>query len=295
MLNLSKSYFVEKAIMKNYHNKKLLKKIIKFKKEKIITKNIINKKILEIKKLKHNLEKEKNINQKKIEFVSHLAHEFKTPLNAIIGFINLLEENPTLNEKQKKYCKNILCASKHLLHLSEYSIDMARLETNKLELNYSEFYPHQIIEEILSILEGEITQKHLFIKTKLSKTIIFADKRRFKQLVYNLIGNAIKYNKFGGTIFIKTFKTTKQFYFSIKDTGIGIEEKSQNEIFKFLTNIINPNFSNTDCHGIGLSLCKKIINLHNGEINFISKVNIGSKFWFFIPLQKISKTITKYV
>ena len=285
-----------------YTSKKLLKKVIKLKKEikelkkhKLITQNIIKKKNIAIEKLNINLESQKIINKQKIELVSHLAHEFKTPLNAIIGFVNLLEESLALNEKQKKYCENILSAANHLLHLSNYAIDMSRMETDKLELSYSEFYPHEIIEEVQSILEAEITKKHLFVKTKLSKTIIEADKRRFKQLIYNLVGNAIKYNKLGGSILIKTFIYKKKFYFCIQDTGIGIQEESKKKIFEFLSNIPNSSLKNAESRGIGLSLCKKIISLHNGEINFCSKPNIGTKFWFFIPLEKISTKLSQNI
>ena len=159
-----------------YTSKKLLKKVIKLKKEikelkkhKLITQNIIKKKNIAIEKLNINLESQKIINKQKIELVSHLAHEFKTPLNAIIGFVNLLEESLALNEKQKKYCENILSAANHLLHLSNYAIDMSRMETDKLELSYSEFYPHEIIEEVQSILEAEITKKTPLCKNKTLK------------------------------------------------------------------------------------------------------------------------------
>lgn len=260
----------------------------KIKKHKTTIQKIINKKNLEIKKLQIEIEKQKKINAQKIELISHLSHEFKTPLNAIIGFANLLKENKK-PEKQNRYCENILSASKHLLHISEYTIDMARAETNKTELNYSEFCPHEIIEEILSILEKEITQKHLFIKTNLKKTMITADKRRFKQLIYNLISNAIKYNIFGGSIWINTNFHKETFFFSIKDSGIGIPDEEKHKMFEFFSNIKNKDSDITESHGIGLALCKKIINLHNGELNFHSKINKGTTFWFYIPTKSIEK------
>ena len=287
--------------MKFYISKKLLKKIINlnkelkyFRKSKVIVQNIIYKKNSEIEKIKVELEKQKNINKRKIEFVSHLAHEFKTPLNAIIGFASLLSESSNLDEKQKKYCKNILSASNHLLHLSEYAIDMAWIEVDNLELNYSDFYPHKIVEEVLAILEEKITCKHLLVKTKLSKSLICADKRRFKQLVYNLVGNAIKYNVLGGSICIKTSFDKDVFFFCIKDTGIGISEESQNKVFDIFSNISNSYVCNMECRGIGLSLCKKIVNLHNGEVDFSSQKNVGSEFWFSLPqnIQQVNKNKT---
>ena len=266
--------------MKYLKNKK---KLYRLKKTNQKANIIIKTQESQIEKLSLNLEKAIKNNNQKLEFISHLSHELKTPLNAILGFASLMQESELPREKQIRYCQNILSASKHLLHLSEYTIDLARAETNNLELNYSEFCPTEIINEIISILEEQIVKKHLKITTNLDNQPIVADKRRFKQLVYNLLGNAIKFNLLGGFIKIDTKIKQNKFYFSIEDTGIGIQQDAQGKIFELFSNIHNKNYTDEDSHGIGLSLCKKIVNLHNGEINFVSLKNNGTKFWFILP------------
>ncbi len=229
-------------------------------------------------------------NKRKLEFISYLSHEFKTPLNAINGFTSLIMESELTEEKRIRFCGNILKASEHLYQVLENTIETARAEADKITLHFEEFNTNDVIQEVLAVLEEKIKEKNITLSKKLTDTKIYADKRRFRQLVYNLVGNACKFNYYGGKISVKTACEGRKFFFEIKDTGCGIDLKKQNEIFKFFSRIENENINDEDSSGIGLSLCKKIINLHGGEIDFESYPKKGSVFWFFLPQKTLIAT-----
>ncbi|MBS4760084.1 MAG: HAMP domain-containing histidine kinase [Clostridium sp.] len=229
--------------------------------------------------------KMKMSNDRKLEFLAHLAHEFKTPLNAIIGFASLMHTSDLSREKHNKFCGNILGAGKHLLQVVEYTMEMARAETDKLKLYYEKFDPNKVIREVLDILDEKRISKNIKLLLNLCDIEIIADKRRFKQLIFNLVGNAYKYTYEEGEVEIKTRKKDNNFYFEVRDTGDGIAADDQYKIFEFFSHLNKNKFENDDGSGVGLSLCKKIINLHKGEINFKSKLHHGTTFWFTLPVE----------
>lgn len=246
----------------------------------------------ELQKLNLKLLEAEISNKRKLEFIGYLSHEFKTPLNAINGFTSLMLETELPRETRVRFCKNIIKAFKHLYQILESTIETARAESDKIILSFEEFDTSEVINEVLSVLEEKIKIKNIHITHNLTKTIICADKRRFRQLVYNLVGNACKFNRYNGNIEIKTSCEGKKFYFEIQDTGYGIEPEKQAEIFEFFSHIENKNTDNKEGSGIGLSLCKKIINLHGGEIDFESYPQKGTKFWFFIPKEDTMQSQT---
>ncbi len=241
----------------------------------------------ELQKLNLKLLEAEIANKRKLEFISYLSHEFKTPLNAINGFTSLMLETELPRETRLRFCQNIIKASEHLCQILENTIETARAESDKITLCFEEFNPEVIIKEVLAVLEEKMKEKNIKVIKKLASTKIRADKRRFRQLVYNLVGNACKFNCQNGKIKIKTSCEGKKFYFEIEDTGCGIEPQKQTEIFEFFSHIENQNIDNNEGSGIGLSFCKKIINLHGGEIDFESCLQKGTKFWFFIPQQTV--------
>ncbi len=237
----------------------------------------------ELQKLNLKLLEAEIANKRKLEFISYLSHEFKTPLNAINGFTSLMLETELPKETRSRFCKNIIKASEHMYQILENTIETARAESDKIILSFEEFNSAVVIQEVLAVLEEKIKEKNIKVIKKLTSAKIRADKRRFRQLVYNLVGNACKFNCQNGQIKIKTSCKGKKFYFEIEDTGCGIELQKQTEIFEFFSHIENKNIDNNEGSGIGLCFCKKIINLHSGEINFESYPYKGTKFCFFIP------------
>ena len=224
-------------------------------------------------------------NKRKVEFLAGISHEFKTPLNSIIGFTEIIKAK-NKNKEVFKYTDNILQSSKHLLSLIEDVIDVSKSQYKLLELHYTKFKPKTEIIKIISILEEMIKEKNIKLKYTLIDAEISADKKRFRQLIYNLVSNAIKFNKKGGTINIITYIKNNEFFFDITDTGDGISKRDHEKIFNFFSQVNRSQLKRQLGSGIGLALCKKIIDAHKGEISFKSKLKKGSCFWFGLPIEK---------
>lgn len=223
-------------------------------------------------------------NKQKIQFLASISHEYKTPLNSIIGFSDILKSKLAGRDSEYKYIDNINKSAKFLLSLIQDILDMARAEFGKLELNYEYFYPKEIVEDIILSFDEQIKVKNINFSYTLMDVEIYADVRRFKQLIYNLISNAVKFNKSGGAVTIVSYiDECKNFIFEIKDSGDGIRKKDYSQIFNFFSQVNRNQFKRQQGSGVGLALCKMIVNAHNGEIGFKSKLNHGSTFWFKLP------------
>ena len=205
-----------------------------------------------------------------------LSHEFKTPLNSIIGFSDVLRFREK-DEVNKKYLNNISYSSHHLLSLIQDLLDATRAQYKPLELSKKKFNTASVIKNIIESFDNDC------IKYTLSNVQVFADEMRFRQVVYNLISNAVKFNTFQKTIQIITY-VDKNFVFEISDSGDGIKEEDISIIFDFFAQASESAQKRQIGSGVGLSLSKSIIEAHGGEIGVVSKENIGSTFWFSIPL-----------
>lgn len=221
--------------------------------------------------------------KERMDFLASISHEFKTPLNSILGFSQLLSLRNS-DSKLEKYIQNITSSSKILLGLIFDVLDLSRSQVKKMELKFETFSPKPVILEILSTLETQIKEKNIEVNYTLSEGVINADLRRFRQLVLNLISNAVKFNKNGGKITIVAYKNERnEFIFEIKDTGDGISKKDYSKIFKFFSQVNSDGLKRQEGSGIGLYLCKTIVEAHNGRIDFKSRLNHGTTFWVAIP------------
>lgn len=235
---------------------------------------------LEIMLLRIDLE---NHDKQKIQFLASISHEYKTPLNSIIGFSDILKDR--LDDTDEfKYIDNISKSAKFLLSLIQDILDMSRAEISKLELHKETFRTKEIIEDISYSFDEIVKSKNLHLSYTVVDVEIYADLRRFKQLIYNLISNAVKFNKLNGKITIVSYlDENNDFVFEIKDTGDGIRKKDYDTIFSFFSQVNRSVLKRQQGSGIGLALCKKIVEAHGGEIGFKSRLNSGSTFWFTIP------------
>jgi signal transduction histidine kinase len=227
-------------------------------------------------------------NKRKMEFLAGIAHEFKTPLNAIIGFAEMLQEKAQ-NLKHLdslKYIVNILQGSRHLLSLIEDIIDVSKSQYKSMELNYTVFSPRDEIIKILQTLEKMFEEKNIELNYTLSYVKISADIKRFRQLIYNLVSNAIKFNEQNGKVTVFTYVTNEHFFFEITDTGDGISKKNYDKIFNFFSQVNRSQLKRQSGSGVGLALCKRIIDAHGGNISFSSQIKKGSTFWFDLPITK---------
>lgn len=223
-------------------------------------------------------------NKRKIEFLAGISHEFKTPLNSIIGFAEILKSQEK-DTKRFNHINNILQSSKHLLTLIEDVLDVSKSKYKHLELSYSVFSPRDEITQILFALNEMIKEKNIDLSYTLTDIKISADIKRFRQLIYNLVSNAIKFNKKNGKINILTYVSEDKFFFEITDTGDGISKKNYEKIFNFFSQVNRSQLKRQLGSGVGLAMCKMITDAHKGEISFLSKIKQGSSFSFSLPIR----------
>lgn len=219
----------------------------------------------------------------KNNFLSHVSHELRTPLNSIIGFSDLLSAGccGCLNDKQNEYVNDIKISGLHLLGMINEILDIAKLESNAMKMNYSHFIVEQAITETVNIVKPLAMKKNININFINDSNSITADYQKFQQILFNLLSNAIKFTKEDGNIEIKSKQTSKYLYISIKDDGIGIDKKYHKKIFKKFEQI--ENITNQSSTGLGLTITKELVKLHNGKIKLISEIGKGSIFEIKIP------------
>lgn len=227
----------------------------------------------------------------KSEFLAAMSHELRTPLNAIIGFsdVLILEIGGTLNETQKGYVKDIFNAGQNLLLIINDILDLSLVEAGKTELVKEKFSVHELLEETMTLIKNKAIKHHINIIRDIDPQLEFmsGNKQKIKQVLFNLLSNAVKFSKEeGGTITIAVKKLDGMVRFSISDTGIGIEEKDLNRLFKEFQQLDSGITRKYGGSGLGLAISKKLVELHGGGITVKSIYGEGSTFAFSIPVQK---------
>ncbi len=234
-------------------------------------------------------------NRAKSDFLATMSHELRTPLNSIIGFSDLMLTSSIGDpEMQKKFMGNISTSGKHLLSLINNILDLSKIEAGKMELNYELFVVAITIEEVKQLVTPLADKKG--IKLEFTKDggleKIYADRLRFKQILFNLTSNAIKFTPPGGKITISAVKIRDKAQFSVEDTGIGISEDNKRKLFQPFTQLDPSTTRRYEGTGLGLSLVKKFIEMHEGQIWVESELGKGTKFTFKLPLEPISNEKT---
>ncbi len=221
------------------------------------------------------LDKAKNL------FLANISHELRTPLNAIIGFSQALDSKifGELNEKQTEYIKDIQISGLHLLGMINEILDISKLEANAMKFSPIELNPEQVIQEVVNILEPLYKNKNItvYFNSEFSGKIK-ADYQKFQQILYNLLSNAIKFTPKNGKIEIFSASNNKNYILKIKDNGIGIDKKYHNKIFKKFVHLNNVYTKNQNSTGLGLTITKELVKLHNGKITLESELNKGTTF-----------------
>ncbi len=224
--------------------------------------------------------------QFKTEFLATMSHELRTPLNAIIGFTDLLLEGSygDLNKNQRDFLNDIKNSAIDQFEMVKNILDISKIESGILVLNKKKFSLNNIVEQVQTTLKHEYSKKGLIFKIEGldSEKEIYADLIRFKEILFNLISNAIKYT-IEGQITLKIQEQSDQWLFKVRDTGIGIARKDYTLIFKEFRRVNSSHVNSIPGSGLGLSLTKRLVELHRGEISFFSVEGEGTTFTFSIP------------
>lgn len=229
-------------------------------------------------------------NRAKSDFLATMSHELRTPLNSIIGFSELIISGGTggISDTQKRFITNIAASGKHLLSIINNVLDISKIEANKMELDNQTFSVAEVFTEVRQLISPMAMKKQLkveFFRDDRLETI-YADKTRFKQILFNLISNAIKFTPKDGSVSVHASQNGDMAVFVVRDTGIGISEEDISKLFQPFTQLdsaINRQYEGT---GLGLSLVKKFVEIQNGRIWVESKPGEGTTFTFELPLIK---------
>jgi two-component system sensor histidine kinase/response regulator len=233
--------------------------------------------------------------QAKSLFVSSMSHELRTPLNAILGFAQLLEMEQ-LTTAQRQPLQQINRAGLHLLDLINQVLDLAKIEAGKLEIEHISFNLHDLLNDAIDMIKERAESKQLAINTRFDEhlpILVLGDPTRLRQVLINLLGNAIKFTESGSVSLHVTCPTNSNtLLFEVIDTGIGMSESAQNRLFKAFSQAdesITRQFGGT---GLGLSLSKDLVELMDGHIGVDSELGKGSRFWFSMTLHVSDTEVT---
>ena len=229
-------------------------------------------------------------NQHKSEFLANMSHELRTPLNAIIGFSEVLLERlfGELNEKQDDYLKDIHSSGKHLLSLINDILDLSKVEAGRMELDLATFDLPSAISNAMTLIR-ERAQRHaitlaLDADPELGEAV--ADERKFKQILLNLLTNAVKFTPDGGRIEVSARRDADNIVVAVHDTGIGIAAEDQAAVFEEFRQVGRHYTNKQEGTGLGLALTRKFVELHGGRIWLESEPGKGSTFTFTIPIKR---------
>ncbi|MFL0796759.1 MAG: response regulator [Cellvibrionaceae bacterium] len=240
--------------------------------------------------LNHALEQANAAMAAKSRFLASASHELRTPLNAIIGFSHLLPDKIKNEppEQSLEACQLINEAGLHLLSLIDEIIDNAKFEDKEQPLEYTDVDTVALLKDCQAYLKQDVEDKNIeFILDINDETTLNTDGRRLKQVLLNLISNAVKYGKEGGTISVKTFRPNADtLAFSVSDDGIGIDQKYHDQVFEFF-NRLGAEASEIQGSGIGLSTSKALVEQLGGSMSFESELGKGTTFTFSVFDQRI--------
>jgi len=227
--------------------------------------------------------------QHKSEFLANMSHELRTPLNAIIGFSEVLSERMfgELNEKQEEYLKDIYASGMHLLSLINDILDLSKIEAGRMELELMDFDLPAALDSALTLVRQRAARRGISLDSNVDERLgqIQADERKIRQVVLNLLSNAIKFTPEGGRIEVGAVPRDGSVEVSVSDTGIGIAPEDQEAVFEEFRQVGTAE-KKAEGTGLGLTLCRKFIELHGGRIWVKSQVGAGSTFGFTIPKRR---------
>ncbi|MBZ9633875.1 sensor histidine kinase [Clostridium sp. FP1] len=244
-------------------------------------------------KIKENLiEKAKEYENIKDQFFSTISHELKTPLNIILGVVQLIDKTfcqekfCTNHEKLKKYMNISKQNCFRLVKLINNLIDINKFDSGFMHMEYKNYNIVSVVENITLSIAEYVESKgiQLIFDTEIEERIVSCDAEKLERVMLNLLSNSIKFTKCGGTIMVSIYDKVESILISVKDTGIGIPIDMKEKVFDRFTQVDSTLRREAEGSGIGLSLVKAIVELHKGTINLESSVGIGSEFIIEFPV-----------
>jgi PAS domain S-box-containing protein len=240
-----------------------------------------------------NLELERNnlrlqeVDRLKSVFLASMSHELRTPLNSIIGFTGIILQGLAgpINQEQKKQLGMVKSNAAHLLALINDILDMSKIEAGKLDVSMDEFSFNEVVSEAIENFSHAVNEKGLILKSEMPGTIrIYSDRRRIKQVLLNLINNAIKFTD-TGSILVQARENSENLECSVIDTGKGIADEHINRLFQPFQQVDYSLIKKYQGSGLGLYLCKRMLDILGGSIGVASQLDKGSIFTFKVPLK----------
>jgi len=227
----------------------------------------------------------KELDRLKSMFIASMSHELRTPLNSIIGFTGILLQGMSgeLTEEQEKQLSIVQKSAKHLLALISDVIDVSKIEAEKVELFLKDFDLSSLLREVMESFTHAAAEKGLRLSLAAPEKLrVRSDERRIKQVLNNLLSNAVKFTENGG-IETRVLDGEDRITITVRDTGIGIKEEDQRNLFKAFSKITYEGIPRQEGTGLGLYLSRKIANLLSGELRAESVFGEGSTFTFVFP------------
>lgn len=230
------------------------------------------------------LEFEKKVRQ---EFFSNASHELKTPITAIRGYAELLDNGFVQDEEtKKKFIKRILKSTENMTRLIDDILMISRLETKDAEVTFSMVRMNLLVDEIFDAVESIADAQQVTLHKECEPAVVEASPKQLRELLMNLIVNGIKYNKEGGNVWVKIGANGHDVVIRVKDDGMGISEEDQERIFERFYRVDKGRSRKMGGTGLGLSIVKHVVEFYGGYMRLESKLNQGSEFIISIPLER---------
>jgi PAS domain S-box-containing protein len=228
-------------------------------------------------------------NEAKSAFLANMSHELRTPLNAVIGFSELLEQEifGALNDKQTAYVGNVLVSGRHLLQLVNDILDISKVEAGRMDLSYELLPIGSIVDVVRGVIQGLAAKKGINLEVAVPDELpdVQVDPGRIKQVLYNLISNAIKFTPRGGTVRLSAVDDGEYLVVRVADTGVGIAREDLPRLFREFEQLPQPGGVRPEGTGLGLALTKRLVELHGGKVEVESELGKGSTFSVYLRLR----------
>jgi PAS domain S-box-containing protein len=278
----------QRQLQKNYEELEAAEEELRASNEELSDLNsLLNRQKEELKKAK---EKAEESDRLKSAFLANMSHEIRTPMNGIMGFSQMLQDREFPRDKQKKFLEIIHSRTQHLLNIINDLVDLSKIEANQLTLNFQQFNLKEVLQELYSTYQNQLKNSekdHIQLEMNLDlnheKSHIESDFQRLRQIMDNLLNNALKFTDEGKIEFGYSFKEDHTLLFYVKDTGIGISSEKKDFVFERFRQVDDSSTRLYEGTGLGLTISKNLIEILGGEMWVESEKGEGSVFYFTLP------------